>query len=86
MDIASVYTAITQFEFFSRTLQEVSLKRLRVSANMTETPMLARASVMYMVGNAINTSPITISLHPDAQARLTPEDIALASARNITIA
>lgn len=84
--ISAVYTAITSQDFKSRTLQEVSLKGLGVNANMTETPMLSRASVMYMVGNAINTSPITISLHPDAQARLTPEDIALASARNITIA
>ena len=44
-------------------------------------------SLRYLVSNSGNgTSPITITLHPDAYARLTEELIATAADKNITLA
>ena len=42
--------------------------------------------IEYAVANATNTSPITITLHPDAYARLTDELIIAAAEKQITFA
>ena len=44
------------------------------------------SSVNYMVEHATGTSAITITLHPDAYARVTSAILAAANAKQITIA
>ena len=51
-----------------------------------ESPLVSLDSIEYLVTKATNTSPITITLHPDAYARVTDELFALAAEKNITIA
>lgn len=68
------------------TLKSIQLKSLNTSISFPSQPLLSLESINYMVENAINTTPITITLHPDAYARLTDELIEKASARQITFA
>ena len=56
------------------------------SLAIVDSPLLSLASIQYMIDNAYNTSPITITLHPDAYARLTDELIAQATEKQITFA
>lgn len=67
-------------------LEYVNLRLLKKSISLKDSPLLLRECVLYTITNAANTSPITVTLHAEAKARLTPEDIALASSKNITIA
>lgn len=67
-------------------LRELQLKSLRVSISFSDSPLLSLDSISYMVTNAANTSPITITLHPDAYARLTDELIAQATEKQINFA
>lgn len=54
--------------------------------SFAESPLLSAYSLQFMVSKANNTSPITITLHPDAFARLTDEILEQAAAKNITFA
>lgn len=64
-----------------------SFKFARLNTNITfvGAPNIDRESILYLVNNSINTTAITVTLMPEVLARLTPEDIALASSRNITL-
>lgn len=68
-----------------RNLEDVTIRTL-VSINLSECPKLSYSSIEYIVANAANTKPITITLHPDAYARVTEEIFAAAAQKNITIA
>ena len=57
-----------------------------VSLELTSSPKLSLDSVSEIVRLAANSSPITITLHPDAYARVTDDIFAAAAAKNITIA
>ena len=78
-DTASAFSACL-------TLQEVRLRSLKKNINLDALAGLSLDSISFMVTNAANTSPITITLHPDAYARVTEEIFALAAGKNITIA
>lgn len=67
-------------------LQEVKINHLSSDISFYHSPLLSLASLTYLVTNAANTSPITITLHPDAYARLTDELIAQATEKQITFA
>ena len=67
-------------------LETVYLCAIKKSFNIIGAPLLSLASIQYMVDNAANTSPITITLHPDAYARLTDEIITAATAKQINFA
>lgn len=67
-------------------LEYVNLRYLKVSISLKNSPLLLRECVLYAITNASNTTPITLTLHADALARLSEADIALASSKNITIA
>lgn len=67
-------------------LESIKLKNLKINFNLFSGASLSYESVMYIINNAANTIPIILTLHANATARLTPEDIALASSKNITIA
>lgn len=65
------------------TLKSIQLMSLNTSISFPSQPLLSPESITYMVENAINTDPITITLHPDAYARLTDEIITAATAKQI---
>ena len=67
-------------------LRELQLKSLKISISFSDSPLLSLDSISYLVTNAANTSPITVTLHPDAYARLTDELIAQATEKQITFA
>lgn len=80
---------ITSFSFtfeWCMELEEVRLRRLMVNIDLSYCAKLSLASVEYMVANATNTAAITITLHPEAYARLTDELIAAAAEKQITFA
>lgn len=64
-------------------LTEVRIYRVKCSLSLAQSSMLSLASIQYLVDNAANTSAITITLHPDAFARLTDELVEAAQAKNI---
>ena len=66
-------------------LEEVRIKDLAKSLNLESSPKLSLDSVDFMVQNAANTSPITITLHTDVFAKLTGELLAAAAEKNITL-
>ncbi len=67
-------------------LKEVKLYRLHVNADFGTLKNWSRASIRFMIDNVINTSAITITHHADAYARLTDDDKAAATAKNINLA
>ena len=67
-------------------LEEIRIKNLKSNIFFADSPLLSLTSIQYMVDNAANTTPITITLHPDAHARLTEELIAQAAEKQITFA
>lgn len=56
------------------------------SFSLSSSPKLTLESIQYIVTNAHNSAPITITLHPTAYARLTDELIAQAATKKITFA
>ena len=67
-------------------LEEIRIKNLKSNIFFADSPLLSLTSIQYMVDNAANTTPITITLHPDAYARLTDEIITAATAKQINFA
>lgn len=66
-------------------LEELFIANLRQSLKFV-VQNIKPECIEFMVDRARNTTPITITLHPDAYARLTDELIEKASARQITFA
>lgn len=67
-------------------LETIHLKRLSGSLTLNDSQKLSLDSIAYMVQYATNTTPITITLHPDAYARVTDEIFTAAAEKQITIA
>lgn len=67
-------------------LESVKLYYIRGNVSFADCPKLNLESLNYMINYARNTSGITITLHPDAYARVTDDIFAAAAAKNITIA
>lgn len=67
-------------------LEGLYISHLHVDLNMATNPKWRLDCVEFVVENAANTSAITITLHPDAYARLTDGLIASAAAKNINFA
>ena len=67
-------------------LESFRLYGLATSIDVHWCSKLDFASIEYMVDNARNTTAITITLHPEAYARLTDELIATAAEKQITFA
>ena len=69
----------------------VALEEIRGSirennpVSFADSPLLSIESIKHMIDHAMNTAPITITLHPEAYARMTDELFAAAIAKNITI-
>ena len=67
-------------------LRNVELSKAKVNISFSDSPLLSLDSIQYLVANAANTTPITVTLHPDAYARLTDEIITAATAKQINFA
>ena len=51
-------------------LERVKIYNIRVNVSLKDSPLLSKNSSVYMIQNAIPTTAITITLHPDAYSRL----------------
>ena len=69
-------------------LEEVTVKLINTTktVSLQGSPNLSLASLQYMVDNANGVISATVTLHPDAYARLTEELIAAAAEKNIVFA
>lgn len=61
------------FNGWPQKLEDVQIYALSVALDMRECSKLTLASVKYIITNAINTAPITITVHPDVYTKLTDE-------------
>ena len=63
-------TSLTEMFRECPLLESVYLNRLRCNVSFADSPKISKGSILYAIGNAVPTSAITITLHPDAYARL----------------
>lgn len=61
---------ISKGTFSTANLVTCDLRRLKKSISMANSPNLSRATTIQLISKAIPTTAITITLHPDAYARL----------------
>lgn len=92
LDVSRATNLHTMFSY-CRTIKEVRLYGINDNVAFKEAPHLSLASLQYLVDNAANTKPITLTVHADVFAKLTDESntewhaVAVAAlAKNITIA
>lgn len=67
-------------------LEDVRIAALRCDISFADSPLLSIGSISHVIAQRSNTNTITITLHPDAYARVTDDIFAAAAAKNITIA
>lgn len=82
MDVGNA-PGLINFAALATKLKYINIQNLKTSITFQDCPLLSLESITYMVENAINTAPITVTLHPDAYARLTDEIITAATAKQI---
>ena len=63
-------TSLTEMFRECPLLESVYLNSLRCNVSFADSPNISKGSILYAIGNAVPTSAITITLHPDAYARL----------------
>lgn len=85
-DVTIGYANTTADTSTTSAIETIYVYKLANNLNMPRCPNLSLESIEYMVANAANTKPITITLHADAFARLTEELIAEAAEKQITFA
>lgn len=56
-----------------KALETVKIKELNVSIDIRYSPLLTLESIKFLVENATNTTPITVTVHADVYAKLTDE-------------
>lgn len=61
-------------------LTDVSIRALKQSIAFSDSPLLSLSSLQLLVTNAANTSAITVTVHPDAYAKLTGDTTNAAAA------
>ena len=86
IDVRNTATGLIDLAPLATKLKYINIQSLKTSITFQDCPLLSLESITYMVENAINTDPITITLHPDAYARLTDEIITAATAKQINFA
>ena len=70
-------------------LRTIRIKQLNQNISFPNSPMLTKASVLYMISNSTATSAITITLHADAYTRAMADASiveSLATHTNVTLA
>lgn len=76
-----------------RALENIRLNKLKYSISFGNSPLLSLKSMQYLITNAANTSPITVTVHADVYAKIQDEGqvdwhalIETAAAKQITFA
>ena len=67
-------------------LEDVRISQLGYDISFADSPLLSLGSISYLIAQRAGSKTITITLHPDAYARVTDDIFAAAAAKNITIA
>lgn len=74
-------------------LVRVSLRGVKYDISFSNSPLISLESLQYLITNAANTSPITVTVHADVYAKIQDETqtewhalIASAQEKNITFA
>jgi hypothetical protein len=82
-------TNVSGFAANCNSLRDIKIKNLPISIAFSQSLYLSKESVLFMINNEAATSPITITLHADAYARLANDpDIvaALSNHPNVSLA
>lgn len=74
-------------------LEEIRFKNIKVNLMIKDSPLISLESLQYLITNAANTSPITVTVHADVYAKIQDESnadwhalIETATAKQITFA
>lgn len=74
-------------------LEEIRFKKIKVNLMINDSPLISIESLQYLITNADNTSPITVTVHADVYAKIQDEGqvdwhalIETAAAKQITFA
>ena len=59
--------------FKAPNLEVLEISNLKISLDLSKCPLINLASWQGLVTNAVNTAPITVTVHPDVYAKLTDE-------------
>lgn len=66
--------------FRAPNLEVLEISNLKISLDLSKCPLINLASWQGLVTNAVNTSPITVTVHPDVYAKLTGDTTNAAAA------
>lgn len=54
-------------------LEEIRFKNIKVNLMIKDSPLISLESLQYLITNAANTSPITVTVHADVYAKIQDE-------------
>lgn len=83
----------TQMFFGCMKLESINVRRIKRDISFSDSPLISLESLQYLITNAANTSPITVTVHADVYAKIQDETqtewhalIETAAAKQITFA
>lgn len=83
----------TQMFFGCMKLESINVRRIKIDISFSDSPLISLESLQYLITNAANTSPITVTVHADVYAKIQDEGqvdwhalIETAAAKQITFA
>lgn len=95
LDIRNITSNVNVTRMFYQCglLEDVRISSLKVNISFAYSPLISLESLQYLITNAANTSPITVTVHADVYAKIQDETqtewhalIASAQEKNITFA
>lgn len=95
LDIRNITSNVNVTRMFYQCglLEDVRISSLKVNISFAYSPLISIESLQYLITNAANTSPITVTVHADVYAKIQDETqtewhalIASAQEKNITFA
>lgn len=95
LDIRNITSDVNVARMFYQCglLEDVRISSLKVNISFANSPLISLESLQFMITNAANTSPITVTVHADVYAKIQDETqtewhalIASAQEKNITFA
>ena len=95
LDIRNITSNVNVTRMFYQCglLEDVRISSLKVNISFSDSPLISLESLQFMITNAANTSPITVTVHADVYAKIQDEGqvdwhalIETAAAKQITFA
>ena len=93
IDMQRISNSIANIFYNCLALEDVNIKNLKVNISFAYSPLISLESLQYLITNAANTSPITVTVHADVYAKIQDETntdwhalIETAAAKQITFA